>query len=1497
MKTIVNKIRFALLLGFIAIGMTAMAQAVTPNAEKLSISTQMFLDEMAGKISLDAPKPSLRSQGKKVRPDARPYERPIAKPDTIDGRVYISSILNVTDKSCISALESLGVIIECTFDNGIVTALIPVDAILDVAAIDQVKRVKVAEVMHSLNDNARRATNADDVLAFSNDARLAGLSHGYDGTGVILGVIDSGIDFQHIAFKDKNGNSRIKGLLCYTSTTATANPAYDWQGSGTIPAYDKNTSDHGTHTSSIAGGSSVIVSGTNVTVTDDHANATYGGMAPGADMYLAGLNSLYDSRIIYAMRQMYDYAEEQGKPLVVSNSWGSLAGPHDGTDDISLVVNDYFGDNHPNNVCLFAAGNNAGNARAEDGGGLYISATASSANPLRSILRTSYYSDCDGGDYYVGTLANAWCRTPNVTLGCRVYVLDNNTGAILSTVNVTPTAYPGTTVNISTYYTGTLTAYSTTDANGKSNIVLTTSTLETKSENKIDGIYHSDYTLAVEFYPANGSAVVDVWADSYSYFSNCLTTNGYNWVNGTDNMSVGVNAVNRNAISVGAYVSRTLSGYSSNDLGDISSYSSYATAGSGPLGDVHPTITAPGQFIISAYNHNYSSHSITPVVNNATNPYGYNGGTSMACPAAAGIVALWLQTAQELGKNLTTSEIKNIMIQTAIHDAYTNGANASHFGNGKIDALAGIEYILREYGQPMITASPTTVTFEGTPGGSYTETVTVGGMDLTGDITATLSDPSGCYSISATNLGSGGDLVITYSPTGQGTHNATITLTSPGVDPVTITINGTAIVKTDATICDEGNTNQYLPVYGYYYDEAQVNQMLYPASKFTGKGMEGNKITKVTFYPTTYGSNSGINFYSRTGYGNGTGTVTVKLANMPANTAGYTTATRKDAQFVTVKTIAMPNSAQTGLTEWVFENLENEFVYTGGDLLIEVTTEVGMYGRTYFAGESQTTNTGMYSYGSTAQVQQFLPKVKFDFEMPIPVIAGTVSPTTIGFTNAAIDQETTQTITVTNTGNTPFAPVIDTTNLPTEFTVTGNGTVPVGGSIELTVTYLPTDEGPHSGTFTVTIDGQTYTVTVSGNGVSVTSTLTSNMVEVPVFRSAMRAIDAIAYQISDIDGDTNHNLPAKNGNGDVEIEVLGNDAITGYDLMRQSSGTNWTTAATATHDTANSQYAQDDSDPVSVADGASEWMALLDNSGLNSANALYVPVTNATSVQGNPNTYGAMRQQAVTTDMSAIVNSIVMSSSRNGNEGHTWTVDDKVYTHYTITLDIDRLVIPTNPEVLTEDYDLYKVRVWRQVDLQYLNEEVFTKPNQLGGNRQERISDDFLMEEVNHDVYSLESVTNPTNKYYLGQNEDLESFYSNWTLQGSDEVMGTFGAQKLREEASETGVLESLPVTFIVRAYYTRTANLQQTLGNRAPKREGEDDGKYYIVEYTLPIVLYSGDSQIVTSVGNVIADRHVVDVQYVNTLGMQSSQPFEGVNIVVTRYSDGTFSTRKVVK
>jgi PKD repeat protein len=51
------------------------------------------------------------------------------------------------------------------------------------------------------------------------------------------------------------------------------------------------------------------------------------------------------------------------------------------------------------------------------------------------------------------------------------------------------------------------------------------------------------------------------------------------------------------------------------------------------------------------------------------------------------------------------------------------------------------------------------------------------------------------------------------------------------------------------------------------------------------------------------------------------------------------------------------------------------------------------------------------------------------------------------------------------------------------------------------------------------------------------------------------------------------------------------------------------------------------------------------------------------------------------------------------------------------------------------------------------------------------------------------------------------------------------------------------------------------------------------------------------TSISQPVVDKQVLGHTYYNLAGMSSSTPFDGINIVVTRYSDGSISTTKVIK
>ena len=68
----------------------------------------------------------------------------------------------------------------------------------------------------------------------------------------------------------------------------------------------------------------------------------------------------------------------------------------------------------------------------------------------------------------------------------------------------------------------------------------------------------------------------------------------------------------------------------------------------------------------------------------------------------------------------------------------------------------------------------------------------------------------------------------------------------------------------------------------------------------------------------------------------------------------------------------------------------------------------------------------------------------------------------------------------------------------------------------------------------------------------------------------------------------------------------------------------------------------------------------------------------------------------------------------------------------------------------------------------------------------------------------------------------------------------------------------------------------------------------YYITKVSHTIVQ---DPTISTGVEDVDAEKTVAGVTYYNLLGVSSDRPFEGVNVVVTTYTDGTKSSKKIVK
>lgn len=131
------------------------------------------------------------------------------------------------------------------------------------------------------------------------------------------------------------------------------------------------------------------------------------------------------------------------------------------------------------------------------------------------------------------------------------------------------------------------------------------------------------------------------------------------------------------------------------------------------------------------------------------------------------------------------------------------------------------------------------------------------------------------------------------------------------------------------------------------------------------------------------------------------------------------------------------------------------------------------------------------------------------------------------------------------------------------------------------------------------------------------------------------------------------------------------------------------------------------------------------------------------------------------------------------------------------------------------------------------------------------------------------------------------------TLEGNkcSLTYGSIGDTGNGPDAYNNNLVFGAPVgskpTYIVRFYY-RAKKASNTTTLRA---NGEEVPMYYVVEGEFT------PDKIPTAVSELVVKGEVVSKTYINTLGQQSDKAFEGVNIVITRYSDGTVTTTKVVK
>ena len=257
---------------------------------------------------------------------------------------------------------------------------------------------------------------------------------------------------------------------------------------------------------------------------------------------------------------------------------------------------------------------------------------------------------------------------------------------------------------------------------------------------------------------------------------------------------------------------------------------------------------------------------------------------------------------------------------------------------------------------------------------------------------------------------------------------------------------------------------------------------------------------------------------------------------------------------------------------------------------------------------------------------------------------------------------------------------------------------------------------------------------------------------------------------------------------------------------------------------------------VAVTEGASGRVAVPDYASSSAASKGYVPVLN-TLYNGDanqPNSYGAEIKNADLPSLALTVDNVNRSKS-------TWMDGNgNERAAFGATLHIT----PTLPSSIPY---VYYYRLWRVED-----------------------GTETL----------LNTQTDKSAESWATSYKNIQSYYP------------ALGEKQVRDVYLANLPAGTKTVTYIARMYSTIDAKPSAAPAQRAAAASDALD--YYITEATVQ-VSYGAD--VVTGVTDVQAESPVVSTTYVNLMGQQSATPWQGMNLVVTRYADGTTQSQKVVK
>ena len=246
------------------------------------------------------------------------------------------------------------------------------------------------------------------------------------------------------------------------------------------------------------------------------------------------------------------------------------------------------------------------------------------------------------------------------------------------------------------------------------------------------------------------------------------------------------------------------------------------------------------------------------------------------------------------------------------------------------------------------------------------------------------------------------------------------------------------------TLYDETATNEYSPIYSYYYDTpGYIVQTILPEADLVQ--MKYKLITSLRFY--TSGDNQL----------NG-GKLAVSL--------GTTTQTTFSNFSLPLSVTRVAEVAMSAGGSEIEFNFSEPFFYTGGNLVIETrVVEKGNYLHQFFMGVNPyKANVLLQSYYNT-YISSFYPKTTFEYDLAD--YKATVNTERIAFPLFFLGDDTVlrKTIRITNFGRNAFTPAFN--GLEAPFGVEAVGEIAAGETKDIVVTFSPDAFGEYAQTLTI----------------------------------------------------------------------------------------------------------------------------------------------------------------------------------------------------------------------------------------------------------------------------------------------------------------------------------------------------------------------------------------------------------------------------------------------